>query len=116
MELVTKKMRETIPPLNTFSINKIEVLRDLDPIVKAKFFIVDYEMTWYVLEFDGKDTFFGLVEGLKVELAYFSLSDLKSVKGGLGLPVERDVNFTPEPLSKIWKRIEDRRKSFQNIL
>jgi len=44
------------------------------------------------------------------------LNDLEGVKGWLGLPVERDVNFTPEPLSKIWKRIEDRRKSFQNIL
>ncbi len=58
--------------------------------------------TWYVLEFDGEDTFFGLVDGLEVELGYFSLSELESLRGLLGEPaVERDLYFKQCKLSNV---------------
>ena len=47
--------------------------------------------------------FFGLVSGLDVELGYFSLSELKSVRGKFGLPVERDLYFQPTRLSEVKK-------------
>jgi hypothetical protein len=53
-----------------------------------------------VTEFDGEDLLFGLVQGLEEELGYFSLSELESVRV-LGLPVERDLYFTPKPLSAL---------------
>lgn len=48
-----------------------------------------------------KTTFFGLVDGFEKELGYFSLSELESVKGPLGLKIERDLYFKPTTLKKI---------------
>ena len=64
--------------------------------------------TWYAREFDGEDIFFGLVIGLEIELGYFSLSELKSVKGPLGLPLERDLHFEPKTLQELmdWHKRE----------
>lgn len=45
--------------------------------------------------------FFGLVDGLEVEMGYFSLSELESVHGPMGLPIERDRYFKPIPLTKV---------------
>lgn len=58
--------------------------------VVVKFFTPDGNWTWYATEFDGEDTFYGLVCGHVAELGYFSLSELRSVKGPLGLAIERD--------------------------
>jgi hypothetical protein len=64
--------------------------------VVVKFFSPDSSWTWYVLE--GKQVgedweFFGLVEGHEKELGYFTLSDLKTIRGSLRLPIERDRHF-----------------------
>jgi hypothetical protein len=67
----------------------------------VKFFTPDANWTWYASEFDGDDTFFGLVIGLAVELGYFSLSELESVRGPLGLPIERDLHFRPKTLKEL---------------
>ena len=45
--------------------------------------------------------FFGLVEGFEKELGYFNLSELESVRGPLGLPIERDLHFQPKTLGEI---------------
>jgi hypothetical protein len=44
-----------------------------------------------------------VVAGDFPELGYFSLSELQSIRGAFGLPVERDMYFTPTPLSEIEK-------------
>jgi hypothetical protein len=43
---------------------------------------------------------FGFVIGLDHELGYFSLDELEAVRGPMGLPIERDLYFTPCPLSR----------------
>jgi hypothetical protein len=48
--------------------------------------------------------FFGLVVGQERELGYFSLSELETVRGPLGLPIERDLSFKPCPLSRVMRR------------
>jgi hypothetical protein len=65
--------------------------------------------TWYASEFDGHDIFFGLVIGFEMELGYFSLSELSSVHGGLGLPIERDRYFTPTSLQELKVKHEQER-------
>ena len=77
-----------------------------DPLVYVKFFLPFTEWHWYATEFDGKDTFFVWVYGSYPELGYFSLSELESVRGPYGLPIERDSGFTPTPLSTV-KRSHD---------
>ncbi len=72
-----------------------------DPTVQLKLFTPDGHFTWYATEYDPKSRmFFGLVSGHEEELGYFSLTELESVRGLMGLPVERDMYFTPKPLSE----------------
>lgn len=94
MKLMTRELRKKIPPLYSTE-------HDADPMVVCKFFTPDAGWTWYVTEFDGKDTLFGFVDGIEKELGYFSLSELERVRGKLGLPVERDRYWKPQPLSKV---------------
>ena len=76
--------------------------KDLSEIVaQVKFFYPDFSWTWYAAEWDGQDIFWGLVAGFEVELGTFSLSELTSTRGKLGLPIERDTWFTPTPLSEL---------------
>jgi hypothetical protein len=72
-----------------------------DAVAVVKFFNPTGNWTWYATEFDGDDTFFGLVDGHEKELGYFSLSELASVKGRFGLGIERDRHFTPTALKNI---------------
>lgn len=98
MKLLTAELRRQIPPL--YSTEK-----ESDPTVQAKFFTPWTNWTWYVTEFDGKDRFFGLVQGHETELGYFSLSELEAIDGPYGLRIERDIHFKPCPLSKVNKQI-----------
>ena len=74
-----------------------------DPVVVCKFFNPSGAGTWLATEYDGEDRFFGAVNlGFQCgwELGYFSKSELESVKCGFGLYIERDIHFSPMPLSK----------------
>ena len=75
--------------------------KGLKALAFVKFFTPDAHWTWYATEFDGKDTFFGFVLGDYPELGYFSLSELRLIRGRLGLPVERDRSFKPTPLREL---------------
>ena len=70
-----------------------------DKVIYMHFFFGGCD--WYVAEFDGEDTFFGLVEGHCKEFGYFSLSELESLRGPLSLPVERDLYWQPKTLEEI---------------
>ena len=77
---------------------------DFDPIPVVKLFTPDASATWLLTELnpDNPDLAFGLCDlGLgSPELGYVSLTELASIRGRLGLPVERDRWFrTSEPLS-----------------
>ena len=71
---------------------------DFLPVVKL--FTPDAACTWLLTELDpeNEDIAFGLCDlGLGTpELGSVSLSELGSLRGKLGLPVERDRNFAPE--------------------
>ena len=118
-KLLTKELREKIPPLYSQENNP-------DPLVICKFFTPDSNWTWYVIEGSTRERegcgwaencnhkslpeydpqhddvlFYGFVKGIESELGYFSLSELESVRGALGLLVERDRFFQPCQLSDI---------------
>ena len=96
MTLLTKQIREDLPKLYAND-GKSEP----ETMVVVKYFTPDSHWTWYATEFDGVDTFFGLVDGMEQELGYFSLQELEAARGPLGLLVERDTSFTPTPLSEV---------------
>src|SRR6202167_4189488 len=67
---------------------------DFKPVVKL--FTPDAQCTWLLTELDPDDGLaFGLCDlGLGCpELGYVSLIELQSVRGKLGLPIERDLHF-----------------------
>ena len=108
IKLLTKELEKTLPALYSQEANP-------DPMVMAKFFTPDAGWTWYAIEGSPVDAdgyfdtdkekvdflFFGLVSGIEVELGYFSLSELTSVRGPFGLPIERDLYFEPTRLSEV---------------
>lgn len=96
MQLLTKEITTKLPFLYTQE-------DEDDPIVICKFFAVWTNWTWYAIEFDGKDTFFGYVVGHEKELGYFTLSELEGFQGPMGLSIERDLYFRPCKLSEIKK-------------
>lgn len=96
MKLLTKDLLAKLPPLYS-------QVNESDPMVICKFFYPDFSWTWYAIEFDGKDLFFGYVDGDFPELGYFRLSELLANHGKFGMPIERDLYFKPCRLSAIKK-------------
>jgi hypothetical protein len=108
IKLLTKALLKKLPALYSQEKNP-------DPMVVCKFFTPDAGWTWYAIEGSPVDAngyydtnkpkvdflFFGLVDGLEVELGYFLLSELQSIRGKFGLPIERDLYFEPTQLSAI---------------
>jgi hypothetical protein len=95
VELLNGESRALLPDL--YSTEKL----GLNAVASIKFFTPDSNWTWYPTEFDGEDRFFGLVSGFEVELGYFTLSELESIHGPLGLLVERDLYFIPKTIGKL---------------
>ncbi|RZZ87779.1 DUF2958 domain-containing protein [Pseudoxanthomonas winnipegensis] len=73
---------------------------DFDPAPVVKLFTPDAGATWLLTEIDpdDHDHAFGLCDlGLGApELGWVSLQELATVRGRLGLPVERDLHFRAE--------------------
>ncbi|MCL5772313.1 MAG: DUF2958 domain-containing protein [Actinobacteria bacterium] len=79
MKLITEEIKKVLPKLHE------QESKGYNAIAYLKLFTPDSNWSWYVTEFDGTDLFFGLVCGFERELGYFSLSELESVKGPLGV-------------------------------
>jgi hypothetical protein len=78
--------------------------RQTDYVPVVKYFDPTGAATWLITEMmpDEPDILFGLCDlGMGCpELGYVSLAELQSVKGRLGLGIERDLYFAPRfPLS-----------------
>ncbi|KKN86992.1 hypothetical protein LCGC14_0262610 [marine sediment metagenome] len=102
MELLTKEIREKFKKVGSQEKKELG-----EQIVVVKFFDPTGSWTWYATEFDGKDIFFGLVDGFELEWGPFSLSEMQSVKGRFGLGIERDRYFGM-PMIKDIERLKER--------
>jgi hypothetical protein len=93
MKLLTKEIESVIPKIYS------QDGKGDEAIVHVKFFTPDSNWTWYATEYDPQNRmFFGFVIGFEKEWGYFSLDELEKSTGPLGLPIERDLHFTPKPL------------------
>jgi exonuclease III len=104
MKLLTEEIRKQLPPL--YSQDSLGG----KAVAYVKFFTPDSNWTWWATEGgpvkndDGEEIdfhFFGLVEGFEKELGYFSLSELETARGPMGLPIERDLYWQPKTLEEI---------------
>ncbi len=101
MKLMTKEIASKLPSLYHFEKTGTK------PIAMVKFFDPTGSWTWYVAEGqkepDGDWLFWGAVDGFEFEHGYFTLSELEHAKDGCtglqSLPIERDLHFSPRPLS-----------------
>ena len=102
-KFITKEIEKALPKL--YSQENVS-----DPIVVAKWFSPYSNWRWFAIEFDGKDQFFGLVQGFDTELGYFYKKELAELKFGLGrfeVPaVERDLSWQPKKLSEVRESLE----------
>jgi len=106
MKLITKKEERLLPPLYATEYAK-------DPICHVKLFAPVGHWTWYLMEYDpARKVAFAFVVGHVNELGYVSIAELQSIKvrSGIivngekvtfGLPIERDLYWTPKPLSQV---------------
>ncbi len=104
MKLLPKKIRKMLPALYA------QDGKGGKSIAYVKFFTPDSSWTWYATEGEPvKDEsgaeidfmFFGLVDGFEKELGNFCLSELEQARGKMGLPIERDLFWTPKTLAEI---------------
>lgn len=97
MLLITKEILKKTPAL--YATEEIPLK---EKVVTAKFFTPWSNWTWYMVEFNPEtNTAWGLVDGLEKEWGYFSIDELKSVRGPFGLNIERDIHFDPTPVSEV---------------
>ena len=101
MKLLTKEIRNKFPKLRETDNKKPE-----DVKVIVKFFNPAGNGRWFATEFDGEDTFFGYADLGFPELGYFSLSELESVRGPLGLGIERDLHFGSHTLAEVMEVVD----------
>lgn len=92
MQLMTKEIRRTLPALYGTEYSS-------EVVARVKYFTPWSNWTWYGVEFDGEDQFFGLVEGFEREWGFFSLGELEAIRGPGGVRIERDMYFEPLILS-----------------
>jgi hypothetical protein len=78
----------------------VNALNEGDHFPVLKLFTPDGSATWLITESDPDDAdrLFGLCDlGLGYpELGYVSLAELTSLRGSLGLPIERDAHFVAD--------------------
>jgi len=87
--LLPEKLLASIPPIGATS-------EQSDPMLYVKWFTPDSCWTWYVAEYSPEHRIaFGYVIGFEAEWGSFSLDEIRTIHGSLGLPVERDLHFTP---------------------
>ncbi len=96
MEWIPQEIKQQIPKL-------YETEEQNNPIAYVKLFLDGW--TWYITEIsiDGDISFGYVISPFGAELGYFSLEEIKGIKGSLGIGVERDLSFKPTRLSLIKK-------------
>jgi hypothetical protein len=110
MKLITKELEERFLALGN------QDGKGFDAIVVAKFFTPDSSWTWFVTEYDPLSREgFGYVIGMEAEWGYFSIDEIESVEGPLGLEIERDLHFGEKTLRVALKDIGQEIYEFETI-
>ncbi len=104
MNLITETLRAQLLANGRQSLDNEE----FDPPPVVKLFTPDAGATWLLTEIDPDDYdhAFGLCDlgqGFP-ELGYVSLAELQSVRGPLGLQVERDLHFRADKPISVYAR------------
>ena len=82
---------------------------DMEQNIVAKFFDPCGSWSWYVMNQDPEDSdyLWGIVDGFAVEMGSFSLEELSSIKGPLGIGIERDLHFKTRSAKSVWEDLNN---------
>src|SRR5690242_13280734 len=94
MQLLTRKIRQQLPPLHATDGIK-------DPLVVCCLLPGSIACAFYAIEYDGRDTLLVLSVTDDLNLKYFSLSGFKRICREVNEEPRRDRGFTPQPLSRV---------------
>jgi|TARA_R100001129_G_scaffold180590_1_gene158807 hypothetical protein len=98
MQLMTKQIEKKAAKYPIYSQDE----KGLDAEIIVKFFDPTSNWTWYATEYDPiNKIFMGYVSGFENEFGSFSLTELQSIKGRLGLGIERDRYFENKKVKDI---------------
>jgi len=90
MELLPKKIEETLPKLYETENIKIE-----NKILHIRYISIFSNWEWYLTEYDKEQKLaFGYVKGFENEWGYFSLQEFEEINNE-NLKIIRDEHFTP---------------------
>ena len=79
----------------------LPVVAPEEPVALVKLFDPTGSWTWYIAAYDPETRqAYGLVHGFDDEYGYISMAELVDIRGQFGLPIERDLHWTPKPLSE----------------
>ena len=81
MKLLTEEIRRRLPPFGS------QDGKGGKAAAQLKLFTPTARWSWFATEFDGKDLFFGLVDGMEKELGYFT--DCSIITESFALAVAR---------------------------
>jgi hypothetical protein len=93
LALMQKACRLQNVPLDESNVD--ENGNTIDDTLRVKLFDPCSSWTWYIQGWDGENICFGLVVGFEKEWGSFSLKELSSIRGQLGIGIEIDTYFTP---------------------
>ena len=72
-----------------------------DPVARVKLFNPGGAGTWWIAGYDPETQVgYGAAEIHEFELGSIDLAELVAFRGRFGLPIERDLHWTPRPLSQ----------------
>jgi hypothetical protein len=78
-----------------------EAARMVDPMCRVKLF-GGGSWTWFIAGFDPETGLaFGIVRGYETEEGDFDLNEIKALRLQFGLPVERDLHWTPQSVQQL---------------
>jgi hypothetical protein len=83
-----------------------ENIEEVDVLAYVKLFDPCGSWTWFLTEWDGDETAFGLVFGHETEWGYVSLRELAEVKGRMRIGIEIDTyTFHPKTIAEVRKEM-----------
>jgi Protein of unknown function (DUF2958) len=72
-----------------------------DPLARVKLFNPTGTGTWYLAAYDPETRVaYGAAHLFDYEMGDISMNELTTFRGRFGLPIERDLHWTPRPLSE----------------
>jgi hypothetical protein len=81
--------------------DRLPALGTEDGLARIKLFDPTGSWTWYISEYDPETRrAYGRVKGIYTEYGYFEMAELVDFRGRFGLPIERDLHWTPRPLAE----------------